>query len=137
MFLANSKHFKSVAIWGGVISSAAAALSLIAFPPAERFVIASGIIAGAVLGIFNIWSIVRLVEALAGAAAAGHAPGRAAKSISVVMHMIKLVLVFVILFILVKFKLVDLFALLAGFTVILVVNLFVGLSALRDGSTGS
>jgi len=133
MFLANSKHFKSVAIWGGAISSAAAALSLIKFPP----VVAYGIVAGAVLGIFNIWSIVRLVEALAGAAAAGPAPAKASKSLSVSMHVIKLVLIFVALFILVSLKLVNLFALLAGFTVILVVNLFAGLSALRDGSTGS
>jgi len=132
MFLANSKHFKSVAIWGGVISSAAASLSLIKFPP----VVAYGIIAGAILGLFNIWSIVRLVEALAGAAAAGQAPGRAAKSISVVMHMIKLILVFIILFILVKFQLVNLFALLAGFTVILVVNLFAGLSGLKEDTAG-
>lgn len=133
MFLANSKHFKSVAIWGGAISAAGAALSLTIFPP----VVAYGIIAGAVLGIFNIWSIVRLVEALAGAAAAGQAPGRAAKSISVIMHVIKLVLVFIILFILVKFKLVDLFALLAGFTVILLVNLFAGLSGLKENTTGN
>jgi hypothetical protein len=133
MFLANSKHFKSVAIWGGAISLAGAGLSLIKFSP----VVAYGIIAGAVLGIFNIWSIVRLVEALAGAAAAGPAPGRAAKSISVVMHMIKLILVFAILFILVKFQLVDLFALLAGFTVILVVNLFAGLSGLKEDTTGN
>ena len=133
MFLANSKHFKSVAIWGGAISVGCAALSLIKFPP----VVATGIIAGAVLGIFNIWSIVRLVEALAGAAATGLAPGRAAKSISVVMHMIKLVLVFVILFILVKFQLVNLFALLAGFTVILMVNLFAGLSGLKEDTTGN
>ena len=133
MFLANSKHFKSVAIWGGAISAAAAALSLIKFPPT----VAYGIIAGAVLGIFNIWSIVRLVEALAGAAAVGLAPGRAAKSISVVMHMIKLVLVFIILFILVKFNLVNLFALLAGFTVILLVNLFAGLSGLKENTTGN
>jgi hypothetical protein len=133
MFLANSRHFKAVAIWGGAISAAAAALSLIKFSP----VVAYGIIAGAILGIFNIWSIVRLVEALAGAAAAGQAPGRASKSISVVMHVIKLILVFIILFILVKFKLVNLFALLAGFTVILVVNLFVGLSGLKEGSAGN
>ena len=133
MFVANSKHFKSVAIWGGAISAGCAGLSLLKFSPT----VAYGIIAGAILGIFNIWSIVRLVEALAGAAATGLAPGRAAKSISVVMHMIKLVLVFVILFILVKFQLVNLFALLAGFTVILLVNLFAGLSGLKEDTTGN
>ena len=133
MFTANSRHFKTVAIWGGTISLAGAGLSLIIFPP----VVAYGIIAGAVLGLFNIWSIVRLVEALAGAAVAGPAPAKASRSISVAMHVIKLVLVFITLFILVSLKLVNLFALLAGFTVILVVNLFAGLSAMRDDQAGS
>ena len=132
MFHANSKHFKSVAIWGGAISAAGAALSLIKFPPD----VAYGIIAGAALGIFNIFSIIRLVEALAGAAAVGQAPGRAAKSVSVVMHVIKLILVFIILFVLVKSRLVNLFALLAGFTVILMVNLFAGLSGLKEDTAG-
>jgi hypothetical protein len=132
MFVANSKHFKTVTIWGGAISAACAALSLIKFPPT----VAYGVIAGAALGLFNIFSIIRLVEALAGAAAVGQAPGRAAKSVSVVMHMIKLILVFVILFLLVKARLVNLFALLAGFTVMLMVNLFAGLSGLKGDTAG-
>ena len=124
----NRKHLLKVAIWGGAASAAAGGVTLLKYPP----IIAFSIVAGAAIGVFNIYSIVRLVEALAGAASEGKASGKAAKAISTVLHLLKLGIIFGLLFFLVMNKMVNLFALLAGFTVVLLANLFAGLSGLKE-----
>ena len=124
----NKKHLKKVLIWGGGLSAVAAALSLIKFPP----LVAASVIMGACLGIFNIYSIIKLVEALAGAAASGAATGRASRVMSTLMHVVKLALIFAVLLVLVVYKLTNLIALAAGFTVVLVVNMAAGLGGFRE-----
>lgn len=119
----NRKHFGKVIIWGGGLSVVAAALSLLKFPP----LVAVSIITGAFMGLFNIYSIIKVVEALAGAAVSGPAPGRASKVMSTVAHVVKLAVLFAVLLMLVIYKLTNLIALAAGFTIILAVNLATGL----------
>jgi len=132
MLPSNRQHMKKVAVWGGGAACALALASLFKFPP----VVAFGIITGAALSLANLYSIIMLVEALAGAAAAGMASGRASKALTTMIHVFKLVLVLVILVLLVVFKLTNLFALLAGFTVVLLSNLVAGLSGLKGEGEG-
>ena len=124
----NRKHLLKVALWGGAISAAAAGATLLKYPP----IISFSIMAGAAIGVFNIYSIVRLVEALAGAASEGKTTGKAAKTISTLLHILKLGIIFALLFFLVMNKMVNLFALLAGFTVVLLANLLAGFSGLKE-----
>lgn len=124
MLPANKRHFKKVATYGGGLSVLVAGLSLLKFPP----LVAASVVVGAVLGLFNIYSIVMLVEALAGAAASG--AGKGVRVFSTVLHVLKLGLILAVLFVLVYFRLTNLIALLAGFTVIILANLLVGFSGL-------
>lgn len=119
--------------WGGGVALLLAAVSLVKSPPT----VAAGIIAGAALGIFNIYSIVRMVEALAGAASTGQALGRASKALATFVHVFKLGLIFAILVLLVYMKAVNLFGVLAGFTVVLAVNVFSGLGRLKGDADTS
>ena len=116
-----------VLTWGGGLAALLAAVSLVKLPPT----VAAGVLAGAALGIFNIYSIVRLVEALAGAATAGPGAGKASKALVSFVHMFKLGLIFVTLILLVYLKLINLFGVLAGFTVVLAVNVFAGMGRLK------
>ncbi len=124
----NRKHLLKVALWGGAISAAAAGAALLKYPP----IISFSILAGAAIGVFNIYSIVRLVEALAGAAAEGRASGRAAKAISTLLHILKLGIILALLVFLIMNKMVNLFAFLAGFTFVLLANLLAGFSGLKE-----
>lgn len=132
----NRKHFGKLILWGGGLSVLAAAASLLKFPP----IVAASILTGAFIGLFNIYSIIKLVEALAGAAVSGPAPGRASKVMSTMTHVVKLALIFAVLLMLVIYKLTNLIALAAGFTIILVVNLASGLGGFGEdagrGPTG-
>jgi len=128
----NKRHLKRVLYWGGGLSALAAVLSLLKFPP----VVAASIMTGAALGIFNLYSIVRLVEVLADVASSGPGSGKAVKVFTGIAHAFKLTAVFGVLFMLVYLKLTNLFALLAGFTVVLAVNVLAGLSGLKDGAEG-
>ena len=127
MLPSNSTHLKKVALWGGGASCALALLSLVKFSPLVAF----SIVTGAALSIANLYSIIMLVEALAGAALAGVASGKASKALTSIMHILKLGLILVTLVLLVVFKLTNLFGLLAGFTVVLIANLAAGLSGLK------
>ena len=129
MIATNKKHLVKVALWGGGLSVIFAALSLIKFPP----VIAASILTGAVLSIFNVYSIVTMVEALAGAAVADKSAGKAAKILSTILHLVKFLILLALLFLLVVYKLTNLFALAFGFTVVLFANLSAGLSGLKEG----
>lgn len=127
MLTTNKKHMMKVLTWGGGVAALLAAVSLVKFP----VTVASGIVAGAALGIFNVYSIVRLVEALAGAATASPGAGKASKALVGFVHMFKLGLIFLTLILLVYMKAADLFGVLAGFTVILAVNVFAGMGRLK------
>ncbi|MBI5696286.1 MAG: hypothetical protein HZC51_11240 [Nitrospirae bacterium] len=127
MLPTNKKHMMKVLTWGGGVAALLAAASLVKFP----VTVASGVVAGAALGIFNVYSIVRLVEALAGAATAGPGAGKASKALVGFVHMFKLGLIFVTLILLVYMKLINLFGVLAGFTVVLAANLFAGMGRLK------
>jgi hypothetical protein len=129
MIATNKKHLVKVAAWGGGLSVIFAALSLAKFPP----IVAASILTGAALSIFNVYSIVTMVEAMAGAAAAGAAAGKSAKIISTILHMMKFLILLALLLLLVVYKLTNLFALAFGFTVVLFANLSAGLSGLREG----
>src|SRR5512143_201132 len=124
MLPANKSHLKRVALFVGGLAAVLAAVSLIKFPP----LVAAGILTGAALGLFNIYSIVMLVEALAGAAVSG--AGKGARIFSTVLHALKLGLILAVLFVLVVFKLTNLFALLVGFTAVIFANLLVGFTGL-------
>lgn len=126
MLPGNKKHLKRVLIWGLGVSTVLALLSLVKFPP----VVAASIVAGAALGIFNLYAIVKVVEALAGAAATGAAGGKASKAIAMMFHFINIAVIAAVLVALVWYHLINLFALLAGFTVVLLANLAAGLSGL-------
>jgi len=104
------------------------AVSLVKFPP----LIAASILTGTAIGLANLYSIVRLVEALTGAAQAGRAAGRAGKAFASVLHVFKLGFILAILLALVYLKLTNLFALLVGFTVVLIVNLLAGFAGLKE-----
>jgi len=127
MLPTNKKHMLKVLTWGGGVAALISAASLVRFQPT----VAAGIFAGAVLGIFNIYSIVRLVEALAGAATAGPGAGKASKALVSLVHMFKLALILVTLIMLVYLKLINLFGVLVGFTVIIAVNIFAGMDHLK------
>jgi ATP synthase I chain len=128
----NKKHLVKAAIWGGGLSIIFAAISLVKFSP----LVAVSILIGAAVSIFNIYSIVTMVEALAGAAVAGKPAGKAAKSLSTVLHMVKFLILLAVLLLLVVYKLTNLFGLAFGFTVVLMANLFAGLSMLKEGAGG-
>jgi hypothetical protein len=127
----NRKHLKKVLIWGGGLSALGAALSLLKFPP----LVAASVIMGAALGIFNVYSIIKLVEALAGAAVSGPAPGQASRVMSTLMHVVKLVVIFAVLLMLVIYKLTNLIALAAGFTVVLIANMAAGLGGFKEDAS--
>ena len=131
MHQANRNHIKKVALWGGSATVALAAASLIAFPP----LFASSVLVGGVLSIFNIYSIVRLVEALTGAAEAGVTP-KASKALTMLLHFMKLGFVGAVLVALAVARLVDVFGFLAGFTSVLLANVMFGLSRLGKGAGG-
>ena len=130
MLPANKLHFKRVAFYGGGLAAVLAGLSLFKYPP----LIAASVLTGAVLGLFNIYSIVMLVEALAGAAVSG--VGKGARMFSTFQHVLKLGLILAVLFVLVAFKLTNLLALLAGFTAVVLANLLVGFTGLGKGEGG-
>jgi hypothetical protein len=132
MLATNKKHLVKVAAWGGGLSVVFAALSLVKFPP----IVAASILTGAALSIFNVYSIVTMVEALAGAAAAGAAAGKWAKVLSTVLHLMKFLILLALLLLLVVYRLTNLFALAFGFTIVLFANLSAGLSGLREGGQG-
>ena len=129
MLPANKLHFKKVSMFGGGLAVLVAGLSLLKFTP----LVAASVLVGALLGLFNIYSIVMLVEALAGAAAAG--AGKGVRIFSTVLHVLKLGLILAVLFALVYFRLTNLIALLVGFTLVILANLLVGFSGLgrREG----
>jgi hypothetical protein len=124
MLPANKLHFKKVSMYGGGLAALLAGLSLLKFP----LLVAGSVLVGAVLGLFNIYSIVMLVEALAGAAAAS--AGKGVRIFSTVLHMLKLGLILAVLFVLVYYRLTNLIALLVGFTAVILANLLVGFSGL-------
>ncbi len=126
MLPANINHLKKVVLWGGGASVLLAAASLLRFTP----LVGISIIAGALLGIFNLYSIVKLVEALAGAAAAGAMTGKASKALTLVFHLFNIALIAVALVVLIWNHLINLFAVLAGFTIVLLSNLAAGMSGL-------
>jgi len=127
MLSANKDHFVKVAKYGGGASVVFAAASLIKFSP----LVAASVVMGAALGLFNLYAIVMLVEALAGAAEAGAVTGKGSKLLAMMVHLLKLLVIFGALAALVLLKLTNLFALLAGFTAVLIANLMVGLLGLR------
>ncbi|MHB8173268.1 MAG: hypothetical protein ACYDFU_02255 [Nitrospirota bacterium] len=129
MLPANKRHFKKVALWGGGLSVIFAAASLLKFPPLA----AVSILTGAVLSVFNIYSIISLVEALASAALSDKRVRKTAKILSVAVHMVKFLILLALLTVLVVYKLTNLLGLAFGFTVIVVVNIFAGLSGLKAG----
>jgi hypothetical protein len=132
MLATNKKHLVKVAAWGGGLSVVFAGLSLVKFPP----IVAASILTGAALSIFNVYSIVTMVEALAGAAKAGAAAGKWAKVLSTALHLMKFLILLALLLLLVVYKLTNLFALAFGFTVVLFANLSAGLSGLKEGGQG-
>ncbi len=129
----NKRHLKKVLVWGGGASAALAALSLLKYPP----IIAVSILTGAALSLFNLFAIIRLVEALTGIASSGPGSGKAAKFLTGMMHAFKLAGVFVVLFLLAYLKLINLFGLLVGFTLILGFNILTGLSGLKGDGEGA
>ena len=131
MLPGNKKHVKKVLGWSAGVTLPLAAASLAFYPP----LIAVSILTGALISFVNILSIVRLTEILAGAALQAGV-SRAARAVATVVHLIKLVLILAILVSLVVFRLTNLFALLAGFTVVLIVNLLSGFAAFGEDEAG-
>ena len=107
-----------------------ALLSLFKF----SLLIAASIVIGAVLGLFNLYSVVRLVEALTGGALSGAVSGKSSKAITMVVHIINIAVIAAVLVVLVWNQLINLFAFLAGFTVVQIVNLFAGLTTFAEGA---
>ena len=132
MLPANRQHFKKAALWGGGISAILAAVSLVKFPP----LIAASILTGAAISIFNIYSIITLVEALTGAVMSDRRVKKAAKILSVVVHLVKFLILLALLYLLVVYKLTNLLGLAFGFTVVVVTNIFAGLSGLKGARGG-
>ncbi len=114
------------------MSAILAAGSLLKFPP----LVAASILTGAAISVFNIYSIITLVEALAGAAMSDRRVKKAAKMLSVVVHLVKFLILLAILYLLVVYKLTNLLGLAFGFTVVVVANVFAGVSALKTGGKG-
>ncbi len=114
------------------MSAILAAGSLLKFPP----LIAASILTGAAISVFNIYSIITLVEALAGAAMSDRRVKKAAKILSVVVHLVKFLILLALLYLLVVYKLTNLLGLAFGFTVVVVANVFAGVSALKTGGQG-
>jgi ATP synthase I chain len=117
----NKSHIRSVLVKGGGITIILALASLVWFSP----VVAGSIVLGGAISLGNIYSIVLVSEALTSAARSGS--GRAARAMTAVIYMFKLVLITALLLVLVIYHLVNLFALLAGFTVVLVAHVLIGL----------
>lgn len=132
MLPANRKHVYAVAAWGIGVSAAVAAASLIKFPP----LVAASVMLGAAMSVANVYSIVMVVEALSAAALAGGAPTGAGKAVAGVIHVFKLIVITAVLVALVYFKLANLFGLLAGFTVVLVAHVMLGLRLFAEGADG-
>lgn len=128
MFPTNKRHFRRVLLWSVVAVAALAGGSLIKYPP----LIAASIVTGAAIGVANLFSIIRLVEALTGAAETGMSSGRASKAIATIIHVLKLGIVFALLLFLAYYRLTNLFALLIGFTAVLLANLLSGLVQIRE-----
>ncbi len=132
MLPANKRHFKKTTLWGAGLSAILAAASLLKFPP----LIAASILTGAAISVFNVYSIITLVEAIAGAATSDRRVKKAAKILSVVVHLVKFLILLALLYLLVVYKLTNLLGLAFGFTVVVVANIFAGLSALKGDRGG-
>jgi len=117
----NRRHVRSVLVKGGGVTAVLALASLARFSP----VVAGSILLGGAISLGNIYSIVLVTEALASAARSGS--GVAAKAMTAVVYLVKLVVITALLVVLVVYHLANLFALLAGFTVVLVAHVLVGL----------
>lgn len=129
MLPGNASHFKRMTIYGGASALAVAALCI----PLFGVLGASSVLAGAALGIANTYSVIRLVEALAGfAKSPTEKPGQLPKILTLLVHMFKIAIIFVLLFTLVAARLVDLRGLLVGFTVAVACNIFAGMKGIKD-----
>jgi len=127
MLIQNKKHLGRVAVYGGVLCAAAAAGGYFILGP--RFGL--GVLIGGALSLANVYSIIMLVETIAGAAL-GEGPTRAAKAVAMVMHLLKLALIVTVIALLVITRTGDLFGIIAGFTVVLLVHAVAGFMKARE-----
>jgi len=128
----NKRHLREVALKGLGAAVAVSALSLVKFPAP----VAVGILAGAALSLGNVYSIILVAEALTAAARAGMGPGGGAKAVTLFVYVVKLAVITAVLVVLVMYRLADLFAVLAGFTLVLVAHVMVGLKGFSRAPDG-
>jgi len=123
----NRRHFSRVALYGGCLIAAVCAAGY--FLLGGRF--AGGAFIGGALSALNIYSIIMLTETVAGVAL-GEGPSPAAKTFSVVMQLLKMFLIVGVIVLLLITGLGDPYGILAGFTVVLLVHVAVGLMKARE-----
>jgi len=123
----HKKHMGRVALYGGGLCAAAAAAGY--FIQGGGF--AFGVAVGGALSMANIYSIIMLVETVAGVAL-GEGTSSSTKAFAVVLHLIKLILIIGIIALLVITRSGDLLGIIAGFTVVLAVHGVAGLMKARE-----
>jgi len=127
MLLQNKKHLGRVAVYGGVLCAVAALAGY--YFLGGRF--ALGVLMGGALSLANVYSIIMLVETIAGAAL-GEGPTPGTKAVSMVMHLMKLALIVGVIVLLVITRTGDLFGIITGFTIVLLAHAVAGFMKARD-----
>ncbi len=121
-----------VMIKTSILAGAAALLSLVYFlalsPSPKPWSVSVGILFGAALGLLNFRWLARAVERLYLKKGTHPAVSITAAEI---LHLLKLVVVFIILFIVIKFQIVHLLGLIIGISLCFIAILWEGLMAMR------
>ena len=126
MIASNKTYFKRVVLWSGGATAILAAASLQKYQP----IVAVSLAMGAVIGILNLLSIIKFVEVFT-ASASGLYRWNAVRVVSGFIHLFKLAIIFLVLFLLAWFRLTDLLALIVGFTIVLIANLLAAYCQIR------
>lgn len=126
MVPSNKTYFKRVLLWSGGATAILAAASTQKYPE----IVAVSVIIGAVIGVLNLLSIIKFVE-LFTASASGLYRWNAVRVVAGLVHLFKLGILFMVLFLLAWFRLTDLLALIVGFTVVLIANLLAAYYQIR------
>ena len=126
MVPSNKIYFKRVVLWSAGAIAILATASLQKYHP----IVAVSLATGAIIGVLNLLSIIKFVEVFT-ASASGLYRWNAGRVIAGFIHLFKLVITFLVLFMLAWFRLTDLLALIVGFTVVLIANLLAAYYQIR------
>ncbi len=116
------------AVLAGVAAVLGLLYSLFVLSAAKPWSLPAGILFGAVLGLLNFRWLARAVERLYLKKGTHAAVSITAAEI---LHLLKLIIVFIILFIVIKFQLVHLLGLIVGISLCFIAILWEGLTAMR------